>query len=69
VASKRIQSISCLDFKEAGQHNVYNNRKAVMAAVEGLSKDLTIVMIAHRLIRVQSCDHIVMLKNGVRDAN
>lgn len=37
---------------------------AVMAAVEGLSKDLTIVMIAHRLSTVQRCDRLVHLAQG-----
>jgi len=34
---------------------------AVMAAVEGLSKELTIVMIAHRLSTVQRCDRLIHL--------
>ena len=37
---------------------------AVMAAVEGLSKDLTIVMIAHRLGTVQRCDRLIQLAQG-----
>ena len=37
---------------------------AVMAAVEGLSKDLTIVMIAHRLSTVQRCDRLIHLAQG-----
>jgi len=38
--------------------------EAVMAAVEGLSKDLTIVMIAHRLSTVQRCDRLIHLAQG-----
>ena len=38
--------------------------EAVMAAVEGLSKELTILMIAHRLSTVQSCDRIIRLEHG-----
>ena len=37
---------------------------AVMAAVEELSKDLTIVMIAHRLSTVQRCDRLIQLAQG-----
>lgn len=39
--------------------------EAVMEAVEGLSRDLTIVMIAHRLSTVQSCDRLLRLDHGV----
>jgi len=38
--------------------------EAVMAAVEGLGQELTIVMIAHRLSTVQCCDRIICLENG-----
>jgi ABC-type bacteriocin/lantibiotic exporter with double-glycine peptidase domain len=38
---------------------------AVMAAVEGLSKELTIVMIAHRLSTVGHCDRIIQLESGM----
>jgi ABC-type multidrug transport system fused ATPase/permease subunit len=38
--------------------------EAFMAAVEGLSKKLTIVMIAHRLSTLQSCDRVIRLEEG-----
>jgi ABC-type multidrug transport system fused ATPase/permease subunit len=38
--------------------------KAVMESVESLSRDLTIVMIAHRLSTVASCDLVVRLERG-----
>jgi ABC-type multidrug transport system fused ATPase/permease subunit len=37
---------------------------AVMAAIEGLSRELTIVMIAHRLSTVSRCDRVIRLKHG-----
>jgi ATP-binding cassette subfamily B protein len=37
---------------------------AVMAALEFLSKELTIVMIAHRLRSVQRYDRIICLEHG-----
>jgi len=37
---------------------------AVMEAVEGLSKSLTVVMIAHRLSTVRRCDRVIRLENG-----
>ena len=42
---------------------------AVMAAVEGLSKELTIVMIAHRLSTVQRCDRLIHLAQGAVSAD
>jgi ATP-binding cassette subfamily B protein len=41
-----------------------STEEAVMAAVEGLSKELTIVMIAHRISTVQRCDRIIRLEHG-----
>lgn len=37
---------------------------AVMEAVDSLSKNITIVLIAHRLKTVQNCDQIFLLKDG-----
>ncbi len=42
--------------------------EAVMEAVEGLSRQLTIVMIAHRLSTVQRCDRLIHLEQGSIDA-
>ena len=38
--------------------------KAVMDAVNNLSKDITIILIAHRLSTVKKCDKIFILENG-----
>ena len=38
--------------------------QSVMDAIEGLSSDLTIVLIAHRLTTVRRCDTIVELEHG-----
>jgi ATP-binding cassette subfamily B protein len=35
-----------------------------MQAIEGLSKDLTLLIIAHRLTTLKNCTQIVELKNG-----
>lgn len=39
--------------------------EAVIEAVEALTRDLTMVIIAHRLSTVQRCDRVVRLENGV----
>ena len=38
--------------------------KAVMDAVDNLSKKITIIMVAHRLNTVKKCDKIFLLENG-----
>ena len=37
--------------------------QAVMDAVDILSRDLTIIMIAHRLSTVQRCDRVIRLEH------
>lgn len=41
-----------------------STEEAVIEAVEGLSRDLTLIMIAHRLSTVQRCDRVVRLEIG-----
>ena len=38
--------------------------KLVMDAIKNISKDVTIIMIAHRLNTVKNCDIIYKLENG-----
>ena len=38
--------------------------KDVMDAVHNMGKDLTVIMIAHRLSTVKECDRIVVLEKG-----
>ena len=35
-----------------------------MDAIQGLRRDLTVLLIAHRLTTVRRCDSIVQLENG-----
>ena len=39
--------------------------EAVMNSIDSLSKDLTILMIAHRLSTVARCDRVIQIENGV----
>ena len=41
-----------------------NKQDAVMQAVDGLSRHLTLVIIAHRLSTVQRCDRVIRLAKG-----
>ena len=36
----------------------------VMKSINGLSKNITIIMIAHRLSTLENCDRVVTLENG-----
>ena len=36
----------------------------VMRALEALSRDLTIIMVAHRLSTVQRCDRLIYIDKG-----
>jgi len=38
--------------------------QALMEAVNALSKELTVVMIAHRLSTVEQCDRVIRLQQG-----
>ena len=38
--------------------------KAVMEAINNLSKNITVILIAHRLSTVKNCDKIFLLENG-----
>ena len=58
-----------LVFDEATSALDTGTQEAVMAAVEGLSKELTIVMIAHRLSTVQRCDRLIHLAQGAVSAD
>jgi ABC-type multidrug transport system fused ATPase/permease subunit len=42
-----------------------STEEAVIEAVEGLSRDLTMVMIAHRLSTVQRCDRVLRLDQSI----
>lgn len=58
---KRTQ-VLILDEATAALDN--DTEHAVMDAIEGLSRDLTIVIIAHRLTTVKRCDRIIQLEQG-----
>lgn len=65
IARALYKRAQVLVFDEATSALDTSTEEAVMAAVELLSKDLTIVMIAHRLSTLQRCDRVIRLEEGV----
>ena len=53
-----------LSFDEATSALDSETEQAVMQAIEGLSKELTLFIIAHRLTTLKNCTQIVELGNG-----
>ena len=64
IARALYKQARVLVFDEATSALDTGTEEAVMTAVEALSKNLTIVVIAHRLSTVQSCDRVVRLDQG-----
>jgi ABC-type multidrug transport system fused ATPase/permease subunit len=64
IARALYKQASVLVFDEATSALDNATEQSVMDAIEGLSSDLTILLIAHRLSTVRRCDTIVELNNG-----
>lgn len=64
IARALYKRAQVLVFDEATSALDTATEQAVMEAVEGLSKELTILMIAHRLSTVQRCDRVIKLDQG-----
>ena len=68
IARALYKQARVLVFDEATSALDTGTEEAVMGAVERLSKELTIVMIAHRLSTVQRCDRVIRLAQGAVSA-
>lgn len=64
IARALYKQASVLVFDEATSALDNATEQSVMDAIEGLSRDLTILLIAHRLTTVRRCDTIVELEDG-----
>ena len=65
IARALYKDASVLIFDEATSALDNATESALMKAIEVLSCELTIVMIAHRLSTVERCDRVIELENGV----
>ncbi len=64
IARALYKQASVLVFDEATSALDNATEQSVMDAIEGLNRELTILMIAHRLTTVRRCDIIVELERG-----
>jgi ATP-binding cassette subfamily B protein len=64
IARALYKQASVLVFDEATSALDISTEAAVIEAIESLGRDLTILMIAHRLTTVRNCDTIVQLEQG-----
>lgn len=64
IARALYKRADVIIFDEATSALDNETELAVMQAIEGLSKDLTILIIAHRLTTLKNCTHVVELGNG-----
>ena len=64
IARALYKQANVIIFDEATSSLDNETEKAVMHAIEGLSKDLTLITIAHRLTTLKNCSQIVELADG-----
>jgi ATP-binding cassette subfamily B protein len=64
IARALYKEASVLILDEATSALDNSTERLVMDAIDGLSRDLTILMIAHRLSTVRRCDTILELEHG-----
>ena len=64
IARALYKRADVIIFDEATSALDSATEKAVMQAIEGLNKDLTILIIAHRLTTLRNCTLVVELGNG-----
>ncbi len=68
IARALYQQADVIIFDEATSALDSQTESAVMKAIENLSSDLTILIIAHRISTLRNCDRIVTLNNGKIEA-
>jgi ATP-binding cassette subfamily B protein len=64
IARALYKQVDVLIFDEATSALDNETEQAVMEAIEGLGRDLTILIIAHRLTTLKVCDQIVKLEKN-----
>lgn len=65
IARALYKQADVIIFDEATSALDSETEEAVMQAIEGLSKDITILIIAHRLTTIRNCTQIIEIGNSV----
>jgi ATP-binding cassette, subfamily B, bacterial PglK len=65
IARALYKQASVLVFDEATSALDNATEAALMESIESLSRELTIVMIAHRLTTIECCDRVIELEVGI----
>jgi ATP-binding cassette subfamily B protein len=65
IARALYKRADVIIFDEATNALDNETEQAVMEAIDSLSSDLTILIIAHRLTTLKNCTNIIELRNGV----
>ena len=64
IARALYKGCSILILDEATSALDNETEKKVMSSIEKLSKEITIIIISHRLSTIQSCDRLISIKEG-----
>ena len=64
IARALYKKADILIFDEATSSLDSETEKSIIKAIEGLNKDLTILVIAHRVSTLSMCDKVIELKDG-----
>ena len=64
IARALYKEANVLIFDEATSSLDNKTEQAVMEAIEGLGRELTILIIAHRLTTLKGCDQVIELSNN-----
>ena len=64
IARALYKRASVLIFDEATSALDLETESSVMAAIDALDRNLTVIIIAHRLSTLENCDMLVQLKRG-----
>jgi len=64
IARALYKQARVLVFDEATSALDNETEETVMNAIEGFSRDLTVILIAHRLTTVERCDRVIRLSQG-----
>jgi len=64
IARALYKNADVIVFDEATSALDNNTERAVMEAIENLSDELTVIIVAHRLTTLKNCTQIVELENG-----